>query len=172
MWIGCADSRVPSSQITGLMPGEIFVHRNVASIVSASDVSALSVIQFAVDNLKVSHIILCGHKCCGGVRAAMGKEPIAEPLGSWLKPLRDYCEEHAAEIESIPDVDDRWQYVVEENVKLGVRTICSLPTVQAAWARGQKLAVHGWSYQVDTGLIKDLDMTAEVGFEDEEGGGA
>lgn len=160
LWIGCADSRVPANTIVGLAPGEVFVHRNIGNIVRADDPNCLSVLQYAVDVLKVSHVIVCGHYGCGGVRAALGS-PMEEPLQGWLKPLRNLHEAHVVELSSLPDEASRWARMCELNVIAQVLSVTSLPTVTEAWLRGQQLAVHGWIYDLHDGLLRDLEVSLD-----------
>jgi carbonic anhydrase len=157
LWIGCSDSRVPANTIVGLAPGEVFVQRNVSNIVHADDRNCMSVIQYAVDVLKVSHIIVCGHYHCGGVQAAMGPA-LAEPLESWLGPIRCLCRDHAGTLSRIESADERWDRLCEINVRAQVDTLTQLPIIRAAWSRGQTLTVHGWIYDIKDGLLRDLDV--------------
>jgi carbonic anhydrase len=154
LWIGCSDSRVPSNQIIGLMPGEVFVHRNVANIVIQTDLNCLSVIQFAVDVLKVKHIMVVGHYGCGGVRAALADAQHGL-IDGWLSSLRDIC---AVQREALAAAEGeaRVDLLCELNVKAQVANVCHTSIVQNAWARGQSLNVHGWIYGVRDGLLKDL----------------
>ncbi len=160
LWIGCSDSRVPANTIVGLEPGEVFVHRNVANLVNAGDRNCLTVLQYAVDVLRISHVIVCGHYRCGGVQAALGP-PTEEPLETWLRPIRALCGSHAHELESAADDDQKWRRLCELNVAAQVRVLCDLPVVRAAWARGQRLAIHGWIYDLGDGLLRDLGMTTD-----------
>lgn len=164
LWIGCADSRVPANQIVGLAPGEMFVHRNVANIVAANDTNCLSVVQYAVDVLKVKHIIVCGHFGCGGVQAAFGP-PLELPLESWLQHIRAVRRAHEDELKALPDDDARARRLCELNVMTQVRSVCRLGTVVDAWERGQSLAVHGWVYDLRDGLLRDLGVSVD-GFAD------
>src|SRR5512134_1021418 len=152
LWIGCADSRVPANTIVGLAPGEVFVHRNIANIVREDDCNALSVLQYAIDVLKIGHVIVCGHYRCGGVQAALGPA-LPEPLERWLAPLRTLRSDHADELEQAPDDDARWSRLCELNVVAQVQVLRNLPTVVAAWERGQPLAIHGWIYDLHDGLL-------------------
>lgn len=160
LWIGCSDSRVPANTIVGLAPGEVFVHRNVANIVRADDHNCLSVLQYAVDVLKISHIIVCGHYRCGGVQAAMGPA-VTEPLESWLGPIRTLCKTHKDELASTHDDSEKWGRLCELNVTSQLRVLGGLPTVRQAWARGQFLAIHGWIYDLQDGLLRDLKVTVD-----------
>lgn len=157
LWIGCADSRVPANTIVGLKAGEVFVHRNVGNIVRPDDPNCLSVLQYAVDILGVSHVIVCGHYGCGGVRAALGP-PMPEPLYGWLSPLRELAQRHGPELEGLPDEEARWARLCELNVMAQVEQVASLSTVQAAWRRGQPLTIHGWVYDLHDGLLRDLQV--------------
>lgn len=158
LWIGCSDSRVPANQITGLAPGEVFVHRNIANVVVHSDLNCLSVIQFAIDLLRVRHIILCGHYGCSGVNAALTgrKVGIAD---NWLRHVQDVRDRHAAELDGIADAAMRERRLCELNVRAQVENLCRTTVAQDAWARGQGFAVHGWIYGVEDGLLRDLDCT-------------
>lgn len=160
LWIGCADSRVPANEIVGLQPGELFVHRNVANIVHPDDHNCLSVVQYAVETLKVTHIMVVGHHRCGGVQAAMGA-PTHEPLETWLSPMRALRERHEAELAALPDEDQRWDRMCELNVIDNVHTLRDLPLVRDAWARGQKLVIHGWIYDLRDGLLCDLEVSVD-----------
>ncbi len=160
LWIGCADSRVPANQIVGMAPGELFVHRNVANIVRQNDVNCLSVVQYAVDVLKISHIIVCGHYRCGGVQAAFGPA-VEEPLESWLSTIRSVRETHAEELDALPDDTSRWHRLCELNVIDQVQTLSTIPTVLNAWERGQELAIHGWIYDLKDGLLHDLVVSVD-----------
>jgi carbonic anhydrase len=157
LWIGCADSRVPANTIVGLKAGEVFVHRNVGNIVRDDDPNCLSVLQYAVDILGVSHIIVCGHYGCGGVRAAVGPA-MPEPLQGWLAPLRDLARRHEAELATLPDEDARWARLCELNVITQVERVAHLPTIEAAWRRGQPVTLHGWVYDLHDGLLRDLQV--------------
>jgi carbonic anhydrase len=160
LWIGCSDSRVPANEIVGLDPGEMFVHRNVANLAPPQDANYLSVLQFAVDVLKVKHILVVGHYRCGGVSAAVdGKR--RGLVDHWLHPIRELWLAHEAELEAIPDKDARLDRLCELNVIHQVRNVASDVFVQDAWARGQQLSVHGWIYSVADGLVKDLNVTVE-----------
>jgi carbonic anhydrase len=154
LWIGCSDSRVPANQITGLLPGEVFVHRNVANLVVRSDLNCLSVVQFAVDVLKVTHIIVCGHYGCGGVKAALDGTRLGL-IDNWIAHVGGVRDRHADALDGLPDAR-RWQLLCELNVVEQARHVCLSSIVQDAWARGQQLAVHGWIYGLEDGLIRDL----------------
>jgi carbonic anhydrase len=158
LWIGCADSRVPANEIVGLDPGELFVHRNVANLAPPQDANYLSVLQFAVDVLKVKHIMVVGHYGCGGVAAAIdGKR--RGLVDHWLHPIREVHSNHQRELDEIPDLAARLNRLCELNVIRQVKNVASDVFVQDAWARGQSLSVHGWVYSIADGLIRDLDVT-------------
>ncbi|OAN50143.1 carbonic anhydrase [Paramagnetospirillum marisnigri] len=155
LWIGCADSRVPANEIVGLEPGELFVHRNVANLFSHSDLNGLSVLQFAVDVIKVKHIIVCGHYGCSGVRAALQDTRLGV-TEHWIRPVRDICERHRHELDMLPSEGARVDRLCELNVMQQVRNLCRSPVLQDAWSRGQKLAVHSWVYGLEDGLVRPL----------------
>jgi len=158
LWIGCSDSRVPANDIVGLDPGELFVHRNVANIASPSDANYLSVLQFAVEALKVRHIIVCGHYGCGGVEAAVsgGRHGL---IDHWLQPIRDASDEMAEKLSQIDDPKEKLNALCEINVAMQVRSVVSNPIVHDAWKKDQPLAVHGWIYSIQDGLIQDLGLS-------------
>ncbi|MDX5362488.1 MAG: carbonic anhydrase, partial [Alphaproteobacteria bacterium] len=156
-WIGCSDSRVPANVITGLAPGEVFVHRNVANLVHRADINVLSTLQFAVEVLKVRHVIVCGHYGCGGVHAAVDGRRHGL-IDYWLRPIQEIATRHAAELEPL-DAAARHNRLCELNVVDQVRSVCETPIVLDAWARGQDLSVHGWCYGLDDGRIRDLHCT-------------
>jgi carbonic anhydrase len=158
LWIGCSDSRVPSNQIIDLMPGEVFVHRNIANMVIHTDLNCLSVIQYAVDVLKVKHIIVVGHYGCGGVRAAMNNDRLGL-IDNWLGHLRDIYRIYAAQLDAL-DEPTRFNRLCELNVIEQVANVTCTNIVKEAWDRGQDVAVHGWIYGVNNGLLTDLDVTA------------
>ncbi|GAA0209852.1 carbonate dehydratase [Kangiella japonica] len=157
-WIGCSDSRVPANQITGLMPGEVFVHRNVANVVSHVDLNCLSVMQFAVEVLKVEHIIVCGHYGCGGVNAALSNKQLGL-IDSWLTNIKDVYIKHEEKFKTITDESERSDLMCELNVIQQAQNVCESTIVQDAWKRGQKLSVHGWCYSLKNGHIKDLEVS-------------
>jgi carbonic anhydrase len=161
LWIGCSDSRVPANQITGLAPGEVFVHRNIANMVVHTDLNCLSVIQFAVDILKVRHIILCGHYGCSGVQAAMTRHRIGLS-DNWLRHVQDVAQKHERHLSEFADDASRQRRLCNLNVIEQVLNNCQSTAVEEAWARGQPLAVHGWAYDIRDGLIRDLEMTVET----------
>jgi carbonic anhydrase len=157
-WIGCSDSRVPANEIIGLDPGEVFVHRNVANLAPPQDANYLSVLQFAVDVLKVRHILVVGHYGCGGVAAAIdGKR--RGLVDHWLHPIRETCADHAHELAALPEGRARMDRLCELNVLRQVRNVASDVFVQDAWARGQPLSVHGWVYSLADGLVTDQNTT-------------
>ncbi len=158
LWIGCADSRVPANEIVGLMPGELFVHRNVANVVLHTDLNCLSVMQFAVDVLKVKHIIVTGHYGCGGVRAAMRNEQLGLSDG-WLRTIRDLYYHQRERLRLIEDEETRLDRMCEINVMRQVANVSHTSIVQNAWHRGQPLSVHGFIYGIKDGFLKDLDVT-------------
>ena len=157
LWIGCADSRVPATQITGLAPGEIFVHRNVANVVVHTDLNCLSVMQFAVEVLQVEHIIVCGHYGCGGVNAALQNSKLGL-IDNWLRHIQDVMRIHAGLLARVDDGHARLDRLCELNVIEQVRNVCATTIVQRAWERGQPLAVHGWLYSIADGLLQDARM--------------
>jgi carbonic anhydrase len=158
LWIGCSDSRVPANQIIGLAPGEVFVHRNIANVVVHTDLNCLSVIQFAVDILKVRHIILCGHYGCSGVHAAMTKHRIGLS-DNWLRHVQDVAAKHGAELDKVAEEERRHRRLCELNAREQVENIAKCTAVQEAWERGQPLEVHGWIYDLKDGLIHDLNVS-------------
>ena len=158
LWIGCSDSRVPANQITGLVPGEVFVHRNVANLVVHADLNCLSVLQLAVDILKVKHIIVCGHYGCGGVTAAHDQQKLGL-VDNWLRNVRYTKQKHEGLLEKEDGRDARIARLCEINVIEQVVNVVQTTVVQDAWARGQALAVHGWIYGIQDGLIRDLEMS-------------
>lgn len=157
LWIGCSDSRVPANEIVGLMPGEIFVHRNVGNIVVHTDFNCLSVIQYAVSVLKVEHIIVCGHYGCGGVQSAMRDSELGL-IDNWLRHIKDIFCEHEAVLAKIPDKNERIDKLCEFNVIKQVQNVCHTTIIQQAWRVGQRLAIHGWIYGLNDGLLKDLNI--------------
>ena len=159
LWIGCADSRVPANEIVGLLPGELFVHRNIANVVVHSDLNCLSVTQFAVDVLRVEHIIVCGHYGCSGVSAALHQERVGL-ADNWLHHVHDVHSKHEPRIVAVPDVSQRVDLLCELNVIEQVANICQTTVVRDAWKRGQDLAVHGWIYGLKDGIVQDLCLTA------------
>ena len=158
LWIGCADSRVPANQIIGLMPGEVFVHRNIANVVVHSDFNCQSVIEYAVSVLQVKHIIVCGHYGCGGVKAASQDHHVGL-IDNWLRHIRDVRQKHDAALRDIEDETERFDRLCELNVVEQANNVCHSTVVQDAWERGQSLAVHGWIYSIMDGLVHDLNVT-------------
>jgi carbonic anhydrase len=158
LWIGCADSRVPANELVGLLPGELFVHRNVANLLVHSDLNALSVIQYAVDALGVKHIIVVGHSNCGGIRAAMNNQR-AGLVDNWLRHVQDVRDAHEDFLASLPE-GDRVDALVELNVLEQARNVCRTTVVADAWLRGQSVVVHGWVYGLHNGLLQDMCITA------------
>jgi len=156
LWIGCSDSRVPANQITGLAPGEVFVHRNVANVVAHGDLNCLSTVQFAVDVLKVEHIIVCGHYGCGGVHATLDGVRLGL-VDNWLHHVRDVMQQHDSLLRAVP-ISQRANRLCELNVIEQVANVCQTTVVQDAWRRGQKLEVHGWIYGVNDGRIRELGI--------------
>jgi carbonic anhydrase len=158
MWIGCADSRVPANEIVGLAPGELFVHRNVANIVVHADLNCLSVLQFAVEVLKVKHVIVCGHYGCGGVGAALRDDRLGL-VDNWLRHVQDVRWKNHVELEGLPTEQKRHDRLCELNVVEQVINVSQTTVVRDAWARGQPLAVHGWIYDLHDGLLRDLGVS-------------
>jgi carbonic anhydrase len=161
LWIGCSDSRVPANQITGLAPGEVFVHRNVANIVVHTDFNCLSVIQYAVEVLKVEHIIVCGHYGCGGVSAALQNRQRGL-IDNWLRNIKDLYDRHEHEFKNMTTDLERMDKLCELNVENQVVNVCHTTIVQNAWQNGQKLGVHGWCYRLSDGIIRDLGVTIDT----------
>ena len=160
LWIGCSDSRVPATQLVGMMPGEMFVHRNVANVVVHTDFNCLSVMQFAVDVLKVEHIIVCGHHGCGGVKAAMDNVPLGL-IDNWLRHVQDVLHRNETTLAKIDDETKRLNRLCELNVIEQVFNVGRTTIVQNAWERGQELVVHGWIYDLEDGLLRDLDVSID-----------
>lgn len=163
LWIGCADSRVPANELVGLAPGELFVHRNVANVVAHSDLNCLSVVQFAVDQLKVQHIMIVGHSNCGGVRAALYNKRVGL-VDNWLRHVQDVRSRHQGWLDTVPEAR-RVDALCELNVLEQARNVCETTVVQDAWQRGQTVVIHGWFYGLHNGLLQDLRMT--VGSSDD-----
>jgi len=157
LWIGCSDSRIPSNNLVGLKPGEMFVHRNIANVVVHTDLNCLSVIQYAVEYLKVEHIIVTGHYGCGGVQASLGDQRLGL-IDNWLRHLQDVHRKHEAMLGGIENKDDLTNRMCELNVIEQALNVCRTTTVQEAWDRGQSLCIHGWIYDLKDGLLQDLDM--------------
>ncbi|MCC7268896.1 MAG: carbonic anhydrase [Caulobacteraceae bacterium] len=160
LWVGCSDSRVPANEIVGLDPGELFVHRNVANLAAPQDANFLSVLQFALEVLKVRHVIVCGHYGCGGVRAALTGQRHGL-IDHWLQPVHAICRREAEALEAIIDFDARVNDVCERNVREQVAGLAGNPFVQEAWRRGQRLSIPGWIYAIEDGLLRDLETTID-----------
>jgi carbonic anhydrase len=158
LWIGCSDSRVPANEIVGLLPGELFVHRNIANVVVHTDLNCLSVMQFAVDVLQVRHVIVCGHYGCSGVRAALFRKRIGL-ADNWLRHVQDVREKHAAALASLADPERCADRLCELNVIEQVANVCQTTIVRDAWERGQSVGVHGWIYGLQDGRLRDLAVT-------------
>ncbi len=158
LWIGCADSRVAADQITGLAPGEIFVHRNVANLIHQTDMNALSVLQFAVEVLHVTDIIVCGHYGCGGVAAAMSDKKHGL-IDNWLRSVREVYRQHRARVDAVADPGKRADLLCELNVAQQVANLHDTTIIQDAWGRGQEISLHGWVYRLTDGLLHDLGLT-------------
>lgn len=157
LWIGCSDSRVPANQIVDLLPGEIFVHRNIANQVIHTDLNCLSVIQFAVEVLKVKHIIVCGHYGCGGVKAAIDDQEHGL-IDNWLQHIKDVYRQHQSKVDALPGEQEKVDLLCELNVREQVINVCHTTILQNAWKSGQNVSVHGWIYRIDDGLLKDLSI--------------
>ena len=160
LWIGCSDSRVPSTQLVGMVPGEMFVHRNVANVVDHTDFNCLSVMQYAVDVLKVDHVIVCGHHGCGGVKAAMDNLQLGL-IDNWLRHVQDVLHEHGELLATVTDEEKRLDRLCELNVIEQVLNVGRTTIVQGAWQRGQELAIHGWIYGLEDGLLRDLGVSID-----------
>ena len=159
LWIGCSDSRVPANQIVGMLPGELFVHRNVANLVVHTDLNCLSAMHYAVDVLKVRHIIVCGHYGCGGIVAAWRNDRFGL-VDNWLRHVQDVREKHGAALAALDGAERSIERLCELNVIEQVVNVCRTTIVEDAWARGQELSVHGWIYRLDDGLIRDLGVSS------------
>ena len=157
LWIGCSDSRVPANEIIGAKPGEVFVHRNIANMVIHSDMNMLSVLDYAVNVLKVKHIIVCGHYGCGGVKAAMGNVSIGI-IDNWIRHIKNVYRLHKELLDSIEDEADRFNKFVELNVREQVFDLAKTSIVQSAWKVGQELTLHGWAYGLNSGIVTDLNV--------------
>lgn len=160
LWIGCSDSRVPANEIIGAAPGEVFVHRNIANMVIHSDMNMLSVLDYAVNALKIKHIIVCGHYGCGGVKAAMGNDSIGI-IDNWIRHIKDVYRHHRAYLDSIIDENERFNKFVEINVKEQVYDLAKTSIVQAAWKSGQEVTIHGWVYGLNSGYVTDLNVNID-----------
>jgi len=161
LWIGCSDSRVPANEIVNLMPGELFVHRNVANVVVHTDLNCLSVLQYAVEVLKVKHIIVCGHYGCGGVRAALQNQKLGL-INNWLRHVQDVQQKYEAHLARMDGEDPRADRLCELNVIEQVVHVCQTTVVESAWERGQQLSVHGWIYRLNDGRVRDLRMNVSA----------
>ena len=157
LWIGCSDSRVPANEIIGAKPGEVFVHRNIANMVVHSDMNMLSVLDYAVNVLKVKHVIVCGHYGCGGIKAAMGNDSIGI-IDNWIRHIKDVYRLHQDYLDSITDETERFNTFVELNVKEQVFDLAKTSIVQSAWKNGQDLSLHGWAYGLNSGFVTDLNV--------------
>jgi carbonic anhydrase len=157
LWIGCSDSRVPANEIVELSPGEMFVHRNVANVVVHTDLNCLSVVQYAVEALKVKHIIVCGHYGCGGVKAALQNLKLGL-IDNWLRHVQDVRQKHEAQLAGIADESERVDKLCELNIIEQVINVCQTTIVQSAWENGQELTVHGWVYRLSNGILRDLNV--------------
>lgn len=160
LWIGCSDSRVPANELIGLLPGEVFVHRNVANMVIHTDFNCLSVMEYAVEHLKVKHVIVCGHYGCGGVQAAM-EDSTHGIINNWLRHLRDIYITHADTLDNILDPSEKFDRLCELNIVEQVKNVCRTTIVKEAWNRGQDLTVHGLIYNIGNGLLQDLDISVK-----------
>lgn len=158
LWIGCADSRVPANQIIGAQPGEVFVHRNIANMVIHSDINMLSVLDYAVNVLKVKHVIVCGHYGCGGVQTAMTNKQVGI-IDNWIRHIKDVYRFHQKELDAITNEQERFDRFVELNVYEQVQDLAKTSIIQNAWERKQDIHLHGWVYGINNGIIKDLDIT-------------
>jgi len=157
LWIGCSDSRVPANEIMGMLPGEVFVHRNIANMVIHTDLNCLSIIQYAVDVLKVKHIIVCGHYDCGGINAAMDNKEHGL-IDNWLRNIKDVHRYHRDRLDAVKDEKERKKLLCEINVIEQVANVCHTTIVQNVWKSGQELAVHGWIYSIENGILRDLNV--------------
>jgi carbonic anhydrase len=158
LWIGCSDSRVPANVITGLEPGEVFVHRNVANLVHRGDLNLLSVLEFAVETIGVKHIIVCGHYGCGGIRAAMDGHRHGI-IDHWLQPIRDIADNCQPDLAAIADPEARLNHLCERTIAAQVESLSRTPIIRSAWRRNKAVSIHGWVYGLDDGLLRDLDCT-------------
>lgn len=156
LWIGCSDSRVAPDQFTQAMPGGLFIHRNIANLVQPDDANLMAVMDFAIGTLGIDRVVVCGHHGCGGVKAALAGQPTEGPLGEWLQHARDVYHHHAEEIDAIPEEEGRVNRLVECNVRDQLLHVAAAPPVQAAWAAGRDLKLHGWVYDLRDGLLKQL----------------
>ncbi len=157
LWIGCSDSRLPPNDIIGLMPGELFVHRNVANVVVHTDFNCLSVMEYSIEVLKIKHVIVCGHYGCGGVQAALRNLELGL-IDNWLRHVRDVHDKHEAALLRVAEESKRWDKLCELNVVEQVQNVCNTTIVQRAWKNGQQLSIHGWIYSLQDGLLRDLNI--------------
>jgi len=157
LWIGCSDSRVPANEIIGAKPGEVFVHRNIANMVIHSDMNMLSVLDYAVNVLKVKHVLVCGHYGCGGIKAAMGNDSVGI-IDNWIRHIKDVYRLHKVELDAIEDETERFNRFVELNVIEQVCDLAKTSIVQSAWKNGQELSLHGWAYGLNSGFVTDLNV--------------
>lgn len=157
LWIGCSDSRVPANEIIGAKPGETFVHRNIANMVIHSDMNMLSVLDYAVNVLKVKHVLVCGHYGCGGIKAAMGNDSVGI-IDNWIRHIKDIYRLHHVELDAIEDENERFNRFVELNVIEQVYDLAKTSIVQSAWKKGQELSIHGWVYGLNSGYVTDLNV--------------
>jgi carbonic anhydrase len=160
LWIGCSDSRVPANTIAGLEPGEVFVHRNVGNLVYAADLNCMSVLQYAIEALRVKHVVVCGHYGCGGVRAAL-QDRSAGLIDHWLEPIKEIARSHAQALAALPSETARIDHLCEANVRVQVENLSHSPAVRRAWETGHDLTLHGWIYGLDRGLLQDLGCGRE-----------
>lgn len=158
LWIGCSDARVPANEITGMMPGDVFVHRNISNMVVHSDMNMLSVLSYGVEVLNVKHIVVCGHYSCGGILAAMNNKSLGL-IDNWLRHVKDVYRANSEELEKIKDENQRYNRLVELNVMQQVINLCKTSIVQTAWSKDQFPYIHGWVYDVHDGILKDLNVT-------------
>ena len=156
LWIGCSDSRIPANEILGLQPGEVFVHRNVANLFPHTDFNCLSVLQYGIECLNIEHVIVCGHSKCGGVAAAMQQHQFGL-VDNWLRHIRDIYAREKEDLDKIEDLEERYNRLIQLNVVYQVMNVCHTTIVQNAWAKQKKLCIHGWVYDISTGLLKDLN---------------
>jgi len=167
LWIGCSDSRVPPDQITQTEPGEIFIHRNVANLVVNTDVNLMSVVDYAVNHLKIKHVVVCGHYGCGGIKAAMSNTDFNQVLNMWLRNIKDIYRIHRKELEAITDEESRVNRMVEINVKEQIFNLAKTAMIQRAWSNDQRPDLHGWVYDLHDGLIKPvIEMKAGADLDD------
>jgi carbonic anhydrase len=160
LWIGCSDSRVPANEIVGLAPGELFVHRNVANLVVHTDLNCLAVLQYAIDVLRVEHVIVCGHYGCGGIRAALENSRLGL-IDNWLRHVQDVARAHTDSLEQFDTIAERWDHLCERNVEAQVETVLRTTIVQDAWERGQRLSIHGWIYRLHDGILRELTVAQD-----------